>query len=106
MHGRPVMSDSKKIEKVIHKYILANPNVFVFMIKGLQGYWAVIEGVLVKLVSKGCKIKGEPSSEFISKQYGEEFINDAITDSFRIGYKYLGCSDCKTKEPIKIDIKN
>lgn len=106
LHGRPVMSDNKKIEKEIHKYILENPNVFVFMIRGLHGYWAVIEGELVKLVFKGCKITGEPSSEFVCKQYGQEFINDAITDSFRTGYRYLGCPDCKINESIKIDIKN
>ena len=64
----------------------------------MHGYWAVIEGELVKLVFKGCKIKGEPSSEFVCKQYGQEFINDAITDSFRIGYRYLGCPDCKNKQ--------
>jgi len=106
LHGRPVMSDNKKIEKEIHTYILENPNVFVFMIRGLHGYWAVIEGELVKLVFKGCKITGEPSSEFVCKQYGQEFINDAITDSFRTGYRYLGCPDCKVNETIKIDIKN
>jgi hypothetical protein len=104
LHRRPIMSDSKKIEKEIHKYILENPNVFVFMIKGLHGYWAVIDGELVKLVSKGCKIKGEPSSEYVCEQYGQEFINDAITDSFRTGYKYLGCPDCKKNKPVKIDI--
>lgn len=85
---------------------MENPNVFVFMIRGLHGYWAVIEGELVKLVFKGCKITGEPSSEFVCKQYGQVFINDAITDSFRTGYRYLGCSDCKVNESIKIDIKN
>ncbi len=106
LHGRPVMSDTDKVEKRLHEFVKENPNAFVFMIRGLHGYWAIIEGELVKLISKGCKIKGEPSSEFICKQYGEEFINDAITDNFRIGYKYLGCSDCKTNVPIRIDIKN
>ncbi|WP_211089554.1 hypothetical protein [Flavobacterium supellecticarium] len=106
LHGRPVMSDNKKIEKEIHKYILENPNVFVFMIRGLHGYWAVIEGELVKLIFKGCKITGEQSSKFVCKQYGQEFINDAITDSFRTGYRYLSCPDCKINESIKIDIKN
>lgn len=104
--GRPVMSDNKLIEKKIHKYVLENPNIFVFMIKGLDGYWAVIEGKLVKLVFRGFKIKGESSSEFVCKQYGQEFINDAITDSFRIGYRYLGCLDCKINKSIKIGIKN
>jgi hypothetical protein len=106
LHGRPVMSDSKVIEKEIHKYIMENPNSFVFMIKGLHGYWAVIEGELVKLVFKGFKIKGYPGSKFVCKQYGQEFINDAITDSFRTGYKYLGCTDCNTKKSIRIEIKN
>jgi hypothetical protein len=106
LHGSPVMSDNKKIEKKIHTYILENPNVFVFMIRDLHGYWAVIEGELVKLVYKGCKIKGEPGSEFVCKRYGQEFINDAITDSIRTGYRYLGYPDCKVNESIKIDIKN
>lgn len=106
LHGRPVMSDNKKMEKEIHKYILENPNVFVFMIRGLHGYWAVIEGELVKLVFKGRKITGAPSSEFVCKQYGQEFINDAITDSNRTGYRYLGCPGCKVNESLKIEIKN
>lgn len=106
LHGRPVMSDSKVIERAIHKYVLDNPNTFVFMLKGLQGYWAIIEGDLVKLRFGDSKIKGEPSSEFACKQYGQEFINDAITDSFRTGYRYLGCSDCKINRSIKIDIRN
>lgn len=106
LHGRPVMLDSKVIEKKIHKYVLENPTTFVFMIKGLHGYWAVIDGELEKLVFKGCKIKGKPGSEFVCKQYGQEFINDVITDSFRIGYRYLGCPDCKINKSIKIGIKN
>ncbi len=106
LHGRPVMSDKKKIEKKIYKYILKNPNVFVFMIRNLHGYWAVIEGEIVKLVFKGCKITGEPGSKFVCKQYGQEFINDAITNSFRTGYRYLRCPDCQVNESIKIDIKN
>ena len=106
LHGRPVMSDSKVIEKEIHKYVLANPNTLVFMIKGLHGYWAFIDGELVKLVKKGSKIKGEPSSEYVCKHYGQEFINDVINDSFRIGYRYLGCPNCEINKLIKIDIKN
>lgn len=104
LHGRPVMSDSKEIEGDIHKYILDNPNVFVFMIKGLHGYWAVIEGKIVKLLYKRHKIKKESISKYACERYGQEFINDAITDSFRIGYKYLSCSDCKKSESLKINI--
>ena len=40
----PVMSDSEKMEKNIHRYMLKNPDIFVFMIKDLHGYWAIING--------------------------------------------------------------
>lgn len=104
LHGMPVMPDSERIEKKIHKYCLENPNVFVFMIRGLHGYWAVIDGELVKLVLKGRKIIGESGSEFVCKNYGEQFINDAITDSFRTGYGYPVCPDCEVHKSIKINI--
>ncbi len=106
LHGRPVMSDTDKVEKRLHKFIKKNPNAFVFMIRGLHGYWAVIEGKFVKLLSKRCKIRGEPGSEFICKQYGEEFVNDAITNNFRTGGVYTTCNDCKINEPIRINIEN
>ena len=102
--GRPIMPDRDGIEKRIHKYCLENPNVFVFMLRGLDGYYAVIKGEFVKLVLRGGKIKGVPGSEFICKHYGQEFVNDAITDGLRTGYIYLGCSDCKVHKPIMIEI--
>lgn len=102
LHGRPIMQDIEKIEKRICKFCWENPNVFVFMIRGLPGYWGIIDGELVKLVLKGRKIIGVPSSEFICKNYGEQFINDAITDCFRTGYGYAVCPDCKVHKSIKI----
>ena len=102
--GRPIMLDRDGIEKRIHKYCLENPNVFVFMLRGLHGYYAVIKGEFVKLVLRGGKIKGVPGSEFICKHYGQEFVNDAITDGLRTGYIYLGCSDCKVHKAIMIEI--
>ena len=98
------MLDRDGIEKRIHKYCLENPNVFVFMLRGLHGYYAVIKGEFVKLVLRGGKIKGVPGSEFICKHYGQEFVNDAITDGLRTGYIYLGCSDCKVHKAIMIEI--
>lgn len=97
LHGRPVMSDSKEIEEDIHKYILDNPNIFVFMIKGLYGYWAVLEGKIVKLLYKSNKIKADANNKYICKTYGEEFINDIITDNFRTGYQYANCPNCNNK---------
>ena len=44
LHGMPVMSDNEEIEKKIYKYCWENPNVFVFMIRGLHGYWGVCDG--------------------------------------------------------------
>ena len=105
LHGRPVMSDNEKMEKKIYKYCWENPNVFVFMIRGLHGYWGVIDGRLVKLVVKGRDIIGEAGSEFVCKNYGEQFINDAIADCFKTGYGYTVCPDCKVNGPINIDIK-
>ena len=102
LHGRPIMQDIEKIEKRICKFCWENPNVFVFMIRGLPGYWGIIDGELVKLVLKGRKIIGVPGSEFICKNYGEQFINDAITDCFRTGYGYVVCPDCKVHKSIKI----
>lgn len=90
----PVMSDSEKMEKNIHRYMLKNPDIFVFMIKDLHGYWAIINGEIVKLKWKLGKIKAINGREFVCN-YGEEYINDIIMDSFRIGYKYLGCGNCK-----------
>lgn len=104
VHGRPVAADTEKMEKKIYKYCCENPNVFVFMIRGLHGYWAVIDGELVKLVLKGRRIIGESGSKFVCKNYGEQFINDAITDSFRTGYGYPVCPDCEVHKSIKINI--
>lgn len=105
LHGRPVMSDNEKMEKKIYKYCWENPNVFVFMIRGLHGYWGVIDGKLVKLIVKGREIIGEVGSEFVCKNYGEQFINDAIVDCLKTGYGYAVCPDCKVNSPINIDIK-
>lgn len=102
LHGIPVMSDNKKIEKKICKFCWENPNVFVFMIRGLHGYWGVIDGELVKLVLKGRRIIGESGSEFVCRNYGEQYINDAIADCFKIGYGYAVCPDCKVHKSIKI----
>ena len=102
--GRPIMPDRDGVEKRIHKYCLENPNVFVFMLKGLHGYYAVVKGEFVKLVLRGGKIRGVPGSEFICKHYGQEFVNDAITDGLRTGYIYLGCCDCKVHKSILIEI--
>ena len=104
--GKPVMPDGEAIERRIHRYCLENPNVFVFMIRGLDGYYAVIEGALVKLVLKRGKIRGVPGSDFACKNYGQAFINDAITNSFKTGYEHLSCIDCKVHKSIKIDIVN
>lgn len=104
LHGRPVMPDNKAVEKNIHEYCLENPEIFVFMIRGLHGYWAVIEGELVKLVMKGCKITGVSGSEFVCKNYGEQFINDAISDCFKTGYGYTTCPDCEVHKSIQIII--
>ncbi len=105
LHGRPVQSDTKKVDKNLHKYIKENPEVFVFMIKGLHGYWAVIDGEIVKLISGMCGIKGKNGSYFICENYGQAFINDIINDSFRTGYEYIGCSGCEINEKVEIEIK-
>lgn len=104
LHSRPVQSDTKKVEKNLHKFIKENPEVFVFMIKGLHGYWGIIEGELVKLISGVCGIKGEEGSSYICKKYGRELINDIIKDCFRTGYKYIGCPDCEINEKVGIEI--
>ena len=48
----------------------------------------------MKLKLKLGKIKAINGQEFVCN-YGEEYINNIITDSFRTGYKYLGCGNCK-----------
>ena len=98
------MADNEKMEKKIYKYCCEHPDVFVFMIRGLHGYWAVIDGELVKLVVKGREIIGKPGSEFVCKNYGEQFINDAIADSFKTSYRYAVCPDCEVHKSIKIKV--
>ena len=51
---------------------------------------------------KGRRIIGESSSEIVCRNYGEQYINDAIADCFKIGYGYAVCPDCKVHKSIKI----
>lgn len=102
LHGRPVYSDTKKVEKKLYKYMKKKPNVFVFMIKDLHGYWGVINGEIVKLVNDVFRLKGKNGSYFICENYGQEYINDIINDKFRIGYKYRNCSNCEINNNIQI----
>lgn len=100
----PVMLDTEKMEKNIHRYILKNPDIFVFMIKDLHGYWAIIDGKIVKLRWR-FGIKTIDGRKYVSF-YGEEYINDIISYSFRIGYKYRGCRNYYKKSKTQSKIKN
>jgi len=107
LHGYPLGSDTKEVDKKLPKYIKENPNVFVFMIKGLHGYWAVMEGEIVKLTNNVCGLKGRIGSSFLCGNYGQEYINDIIKDEFRTGHAYEKCLSCDTinKGSVKINFE-
>jgi hypothetical protein len=108
LHGYPIGSDTKEVEKKLPGYMKENPDVFIFMIKGLHGYWSVIEGEIMKLTNDLCGLKGKNGSSFVCRNYGQEYINDIIKDEFRTGRVYEKCLPCdpiKSKQPVKIKLE-
>lgn len=94
LHSTPILYDifdNKKTEDKILKYKMKNANVFIFMIKGLHGFWVVKSGCLHKLVG----MTEEPANSYFIKQYGEEYVHDVSNDAFRTGYPYMSCKDFK-----------
>lgn len=105
LHSTPILYDNKQTEKKILEYKIKNINAFIFMIKGLHGFWIVKNGSLYKLVG----MKEQPANSYFTKQYGEEYIHDVSKDAFRTGYPYASCKNFNDKAikqaVIKVEIK-
>lgn len=91
LHGEPVLADNRDIEEKIFSYITSRSDIFVFMIRGMRGYWSIAnDGNIKKLIMKHHKIKEVSADEYIKCYYGQERINDIIHNEERTG-PYHGC---------------
>ena len=81
------------VERNIGGYILENPDVFVFKLKDVAGYWAIKNGYLIRLVENCvlwfCTISEKNANIFLSTNYSDELIRDLASDKMKIGYRYL-----------------
>ncbi len=80
----------------IHKYIIDNPNAFVFCLNGIGGFWSINNGHLFKLVKSCflffCKIKEENANVYFTTNYGEDYLHDYVSPGGTyIGRRYSNC---------------
>jgi hypothetical protein len=104
LHSTPILYDISKLKRRYLEYKI-KIQCFIFLIKGLHGFWVVKNGSLYKLVG----MKEEPANSYFTKQYGEEYIHDVSKDAFRTGYPYVSCKNFNDKAfkqaVIKVEIK-
>lgn len=91
LHHNPLIIDALSVHKHIVDYKYKNPDVIIFMIKDIHGYWAIKNNKLIKLeAGLGNKIK-EIEASYIFNIYGEEYIHDISNNALRAGYPYRKC---------------
>lgn len=95
-------ADGTKLDDKIHQYCIDNPDILVFIIYGMKGYWAVINGELRKLFYRFGRITGVSANKHVVYYYGEDYINHVMEDGLRICYPYYGCPEVKVNDPIPI----
>jgi len=91
--GNPFIINRDYVYKNIANYIIDNPDIFVFKIKDISGYWAIRNGYLVRLVENCflwfCSITEQSANMFFVSNYSDEFIRDLASVEWKIGYRYL-----------------
>jgi hypothetical protein len=74
-------------EKMIYKYHIKHPDIFIFRIAYYEGFWIIKDNKLYKL--DGNSIINANQVFYMD---GEEYIRDiASGNGIRTGYKYIGC---------------
>ena len=81
------------VDRNIASYILENPDIFVFKIKDIAGYWAIKDGYLIRLEENCflwfCSISEKNANVYFTETYSDELIRDLATQySMYIGYHY------------------
>jgi hypothetical protein len=89
LHSSPILNDNRQTEKKLLRYTKKNSDVFIFMIKGINGFWVVKNDSLYKLVD----MVEESANKYFTMHYGEEYIHDVSNDALRTGYSYINCKD-------------
>lgn len=90
--GNPFIIDNNYVYKNVASYILGNPNIFVFKIKDITGYWAIRNGYLVRLEENCilwfCSISEKNANVYFTETYSDELIRDLASEEWKIGYRY------------------
>jgi hypothetical protein len=82
------------VDRNIARYIQENPDIFVFKLKDIAGYWVIKDGYVIRLEEKCflwfCSISEKNANVYFTETYSEELIRDLATEySMNIGYHYM-----------------
>jgi hypothetical protein len=89
----PFSGRSDYVDRNIASYILENPDIFVFKLKDITGYWAIRDGYLFRLVENcilwSCTISEQNANVYFVKTYSDELIQELAENyALRSGYDY------------------
>jgi hypothetical protein len=90
----PFRGRSDYVDRNIASYILEHPDIFVFKLKDIAGYWGIKEGYLTRLVENCvlwfCSISEKNANVYFTETYSDELIRDLATQySMYIEYHYM-----------------
>lgn len=90
----PFMGWNDYVDRNIANFILENPDIFIFKLKDIAGYWAIKDGYLIRLEENCilcfCSILENNANVYFTETFSDELIRDLATQySMYIGYHYL-----------------